>query len=98
MLWINGGSGIGKFNIDCVKYAKGEWWVPITRWIKSLNASYQWVTFRFLVIFGISGGVSSINDIKKAKELKNNKIEGIIVGKAIYDGDISFEELVQEDA
>ena len=35
----------------------------------------------------ISGGVSSINDIKKAKELNNKKIEGIIVGKAIYDGE-----------
>ena len=34
----------------------------------------------------ISGGVSSIKDIKKAKELKNKKIEGIIVGKAIFDG------------
>ena len=44
----------------------------------------------------ISGGVSSINDIKKAKTLKN--IEGIIVGKAIYDGDIQLEELVKEDA
>jgi phosphoribosylformimino-5-aminoimidazole carboxamide ribotide isomerase len=44
----------------------------------------------------ISGGVSSINDIKKAKSLKN--IEGIIVGKAIYDGDIKLEELVKEDA
>jgi len=44
----------------------------------------------------ISGGVSSINDIKKAKELNNNKIEGIIVGKAIYDGDIKLEELVKE--
>ena len=42
----------------------------------------------------ISGGVSSINDIKKAKGLKN--IEGIIVGKAIYDGDIKLEELVKE--
>ena len=42
----------------------------------------------------ISGGVSSIDDIKKAKELKN--IEGIIVGKAIYDGDINLEELVKE--
>ncbi len=30
----------------------------------------------------ISGGVSSIDDIKKAKELNNNSIEGIIVGKA----------------
>ena len=44
----------------------------------------------------ISGGVSSINDIKKAKDLKN--IEGIIVGKAIYDGDIDLKELVKEDA
>ena len=44
----------------------------------------------------ISGGVSSINDIKKAKNLKN--VEGIIVGKAIYDGDIQLEQLVREDA
>ena len=44
----------------------------------------------------ISGGVSSIDDIKKAKNLKN--IEGIIVGKAIYDGDIELDELVKEDA
>ena len=44
----------------------------------------------------ISGGVSSIEDIKKAKELNNNNIEGIIVGKAIYDGDIKLDELVKE--
>ena len=44
----------------------------------------------------ISGGVSSINDIKKAKGLNNKKIEGIIVGKAIYDGDIKLEELAKE--
>ena len=44
----------------------------------------------------ISGGVSSIHDIKKAKELNHNNIEGIIVGKAIYDGDIKLEELVKE--
>jgi len=44
----------------------------------------------------ISGGVSSIDDIKKAKTLKN--IEGVIVGKAIYDGDIELDELVKEDA
>jgi phosphoribosylformimino-5-aminoimidazole carboxamide ribotide isomerase len=43
----------------------------------------------------ISGGVSSIEDIKKAKSLNKN-IEGIIVGKAIYDGDIKLEELVRE--
>ena len=44
----------------------------------------------------ISGGVSSIDDIKKAKEFNNKNIEGIIVGKAIYDGDIKLEELVKE--
>ena len=44
----------------------------------------------------ISGGVSSIDDIKKSKTLKN--IEGIIVGKAIYDGDINLDELAKEDA
>ena len=44
----------------------------------------------------ISGGVSSIDDIKKAKELNNKNIEGIIVGKAIYDGDIKLDELVKE--
>ena len=44
----------------------------------------------------ISGGVASINDIKKARELNNKKIEGIIVGKAIYDGDIKLDELAKE--
>ena len=42
----------------------------------------------------ISGGVSSINDIRKAKNLNN--IEGVIVGKAIYDGDINLDELAKE--
>ncbi|MDC0416764.1 HisA/HisF-related TIM barrel protein, partial [Candidatus Pelagibacter sp.] len=44
----------------------------------------------------ISGGVSSIEDIKKAKELNNKNIEGIIVGKAIYDGDIKLDQLAKE--
>jgi len=42
----------------------------------------------------ISGGVSSIDDIQKAKNLKN--VEGIIVGKAIFDGDIKLDELAKE--
>ena len=44
----------------------------------------------------ISGGVSSIDDIIKAKNLDNKNIEGIIVGKAIYDGDIKLSELAKE--
>ena len=43
----------------------------------------------------VSGGVSSIDDIRKAKDLNKN-IEGIIVGKAIYDGDIKLDELAKE--
>ena len=43
----------------------------------------------------ISGGVSSIDDIRKAKNLNKN-IEGIIVGKAIYDDDIKLDELARE--
>ena len=43
----------------------------------------------------ISGGVSSIDDIKNAKNLNKN-IEGIIVGKAIYDDDIKLDELARE--
>ena len=43
----------------------------------------------------ISGGVSSIEDIKKIKSLNNPKIEGVIIGKAIYDGDIQINDLAK---
>ena len=33
--------------------------------------------------------------LKKIKELKNFNIEGVIVGKAIYDGDIKLNEFKQ---
>ena len=41
----------------------------------------------------ISGGVSSINDILKIKEMKLKNIEGVIIGKAIYDKSIELKEL-----
>ena len=44
----------------------------------------------------ISGGASSIKDIRKTKELEKKNIEGIIVGKALYDGDIKLEQLAKE--
>ena len=46
--------------------------------------------------FIISGGISSIGDIKKIKSLNNSNIEGVIVGKSIYDGDIKISELAKE--
>mgnify|MGYP006085158077 CR=1 FL=1 len=46
--------------------------------------------------FVISGGISSIEDIKQIKSLSNANIEGIIVGKSIYDGDIKINELAHQ--
>jgi len=46
--------------------------------------------------FIISGGISSIEDIKKIKSLNNANIEGVIVGKSIYDGDIKINELAKQ--
>ena len=43
----------------------------------------------------ISGGVSSIKDIIKIKSLNNSNIEGVIVGKSIYDGDIKISDLAK---
>jgi len=44
----------------------------------------------------VSGGVSSVEDIKKIKSLNNPNIEGVIVGKSIYDGDIKISDLAAE--
>ena len=41
----------------------------------------------------ISGGISSISDILKIKKMKFKNIEGVIVGKAIYDSLIDIKEL-----
>ena len=41
----------------------------------------------------VSGGVSSLQDVINIKEKKSEKIEGIIVGKAIYDKSIDLKEL-----
>jgi len=43
--------------------------------------------------FVISGGVSSINDVINVKKSKYQNIEGIIIGKAIYDGNIDIKQL-----
>jgi len=41
----------------------------------------------------ISGGISSIDDVINIKNKKLKNIEGIIIGKAIYDGSIDIKEL-----
>jgi len=42
--------------------------------------------------FIISGGVGNLDDVKKIKELKNERITGIIIGKALYDEQVKYEE------
>ena len=41
----------------------------------------------------VSGGISSLQDVINIKDKKSKKIEGVIVGKAIYDKSIDLEEL-----
>jgi phosphoribosylformimino-5-aminoimidazole carboxamide ribonucleotide (ProFAR) isomerase len=42
-----------------------------------------------------SGGISSIEDIKKLKSLNNPRLEGVIVGKALYEGKFTLKEALQ---
>jgi phosphoribosylformimino-5-aminoimidazole carboxamide ribotide isomerase len=53
--------------------------------------SYK-IADRFNMPVIISGGISSMHDIKKIIS-DNKKIEGIIVGKAIYENRVKMEEL-----
>jgi len=57
----------------------------------NLEGSYK-IAERFNLPVLISGGVSSMNDVNKIVN-DNKKIEGIIVGKAIYENKIKLEEL-----
>ena len=41
----------------------------------------------------VSGGISSIDDVINIKNKKLKNIEGIIIGKAIYDGSIDIKKL-----
>lgn len=43
----------------------------------------------------VSGGVTSIEDINHLVELKNSKIEGVITGKAIYEGKLDLAEAIR---
>ena len=44
---------------------------------------------------GVSGGVASINDIVAIKKLTQPpELEGVIVGKAMYDGRLSQHNIV----
>lgn len=42
-----------------------------------------------------SGGISSLEDLKRLKELESQGLAGVIVGKAIYEGKINLREAIQ---
>jgi len=42
-----------------------------------------------------SGGISSLEDVRKLKEIKNKNLEGVIIGKALYEGRINLREAMQ---
>ena len=43
----------------------------------------------------VSGGISSLEDIKKIINLKDKSVMGIIIGKALYTGEIKLEEALK---
>ena len=57
----------------------------------NFDDSYK-IANKFNIPVVISGGISSMNDIHRIVK-DNKKIEGIIVGKAIYENRIKLEEL-----
>lgn len=42
-----------------------------------------------------SGGVSSLEDIRKLKSVQNGKIAGVITGKALYEGWLDLGEAIK---
>ena len=62
------------------------------------GVSYGWLS-KLLKIspFSViaSGGVGSVDDVVKLLEMKNDKLEGVIIGKAIYENKIDLKEAVK---
>lgn len=42
-----------------------------------------------------SGGVSSLDDIRKLKELESDGVAGAVIGRALYQGSLDFKEAVK---
>jgi len=40
-----------------------------------------------------SGGIGSVDDVKKVKEIEKDGVTGVIIGKALYNESIKFEDL-----
>jgi phosphoribosylformimino-5-aminoimidazole carboxamide ribotide isomerase len=53
------------------------------------------LSIKVKIPFIISGGIASIEDVKKIKMLSESNIQGVIIGKAIYDGNIKIRDLIK---
>jgi phosphoribosylformimino-5-aminoimidazole carboxamide ribotide isomerase len=42
-----------------------------------------------------SGGVSSLDDIKRLRDVDDSRIDSVIVGKALYEGKFKLEEALR---
>jgi phosphoribosylformimino-5-aminoimidazole carboxamide ribotide isomerase len=42
-----------------------------------------------------SGGVASLDDIRRLKELERDGVEGVIVGRALYNGAFTLREAIE---
>ena len=77
-----------------------EWYHSVydqARTIEGASQRVQEDTIKFSNLTKIpvvfSGGVSSLQDVVNIKEKKSEKIEGVVVGKAIYDESINLKDL-----
>jgi len=43
-----------------------------------------------------SGGISSIEDVKKVQAIEKSGIEGVIIGKALYENKFNLKQLFEE--
>ena len=42
-----------------------------------------------------SGGVSQIDDVRALSEIKEPRLDGVIIGKALYEGHVKLEDALQ---
>ncbi|ATW23407.1 1-(5-phosphoribosyl)-5-[(5-phosphoribosylamino)methylideneamino]imidazole-4-carboxamide isomerase [Candidatus Formimonas warabiya] len=45
----------------------------------------------------VSGGVSSLEDLKKIKQMEHHGLEGVIMGKALYEGAVDLRDAIKLD-
>ncbi|RMD85522.1 MAG: 1-(5-phosphoribosyl)-5-((5-phosphoribosylamino)methylideneamino)imidazole-4-carboxamide isomerase, partial [Candidatus Dadabacteria bacterium] len=43
-----------------------------------------------------SGGVRSVDDVRRLRKLEAEGVAGVIVGRALYDGAVTLGELLEE--